>query len=737
MPSKADARAAGGSRTADQAERLRTAMFRISETTAAAKSLQDLYPALHAIVGELMYARNFYVAMQDPDGLLRFPYFADEKDSTPAPRPLARGLAEYVLRTGEPLLASPAVVADLVGRGEVEILGRPAVDWLGVPLRRDRAVLGVLVVQSYREQVRFHAADRDLLNFVGQQVASTLERRRATAALRESEAKFRTLADAASVAIFVHEGSAFRYANDALALLTGHAPAKLASMSFRDILRPEDWEFVDEAGFALERAAGALWRREVRVVRADAEERWVDLSAGWIEYEGRPAVLGTAFDVTDRKRAEAEIRKLAYHDPLTGLANRTLFLDRLGLAIAQAPRQKKSLAVLLLDLDRLKVINDSLGHGQGDKLLRSVGERIEGCLREGDTLARVGGDEFAVLAPGLLRLEDAATIAEKVQAMLRQSFLIDGREVFVSASVGIAFFPDDGSDGETLLRNAYTAMYQAKEAGRDSFQPYTQGMNTGALDRLALQNDLRRALPNNELRLHYQPQVLANGRAFGLEALLRWQHPVRGPVSPAVFIELAEATGVIVPIGAWVLRTACMELMTFRAKLGSRDLGVAVNLSARQFQQPDLVEEVARVLEETGVPPAALELEITETAAMQDSDGTLATLRRLKDLGVKLSLDDFGTGYSSLSYLRRFPLDTLKIDQSFVRDLTRDAQAASIVHAIITMARSLGLRVVAEGVETAEQRELLRNYGCDLIQGYLISRPLPSDELVQYLDGQA
>lgn len=494
MPSKTDARAAGGSRTADRAERLRTALFRISETTGAAESLQDLYPVLHAIVGELMYARNFYVAVQDPDGLLRFPYFADETESAPAPRRLGRGLTEYVLRIGEPLLASPPVVADLVGRGEVEILGRPAVDWLGVPLRRDRAAFGVLVVQSYREQVCFHPADRDLRNFVGQLVANALERRRAAEALRESEAKFRTLADAASVAIFIHQGAAFRYANDALALLTGYVPAKLASMSFRDILRPEDRESMDESGFALERAAGALWRREVKAVRADGEERWVDLSAGWIEYEGRPAVLGTAFDVTDRKRAEAEIHKLAYHDGLTGLANRTLFLDRLGLAIAQAPRQKKGLAVLLLDLDRLKVINDSLGHSQGDKLLRAVGERLEGCLREGDTLARVGGDEFAVLPPGLLRLEDAATIAQKLQAMLRAAFLIDGREVFVSASVGIALFPDDGPDGEALLRNAYSAMYQAKEAGRDSFQTYTRGMNTGALDRLALEND--RATPS-------------------------------------------------------------------------------------------------------------------------------------------------------------------------------------------------------------------------------------------------
>lgn len=735
MPSKTDTRGAGGS-AADRAERLRTALFRISEIIGAADSLQDLYPALHAIVGDLMYARNFYVAVQDPDGLLRFPYFADETESAPAPRRLGRGLTEYVLRTGEPLLASPPVVADLVGRGEVEILGRPAVDWLGVPLRRDRTAFGVLVVQSYREQVRFYPADRDLLNFVGQQVASALERRRAAEALRESEARFRTLADAASVAIFIHQGATFRYANDALSLLTGHAPARLASMGFQDILRPEDWEFVGEGGFALERAAGVLWRREVKAVRADGEERWVDLSAGWIEYEGRPAVLGAAFDVTDRKRAEEEIRKLAYHDTLTGLANRTLFLDRLGLAVAQAPRQEKGLAVLLLDLDRLKVINDSLGHGQGDELLRAVGERLEGCLREGDTLARVGGDEFAVLAPGLLRLEDAASIAQKLQAMLRQSFLIDGREVFVSASVGIALFPDDGRDGETLLRNAHTAMYQAKEAGRDSFQPYTGGMNSGALERLALENDLRRALPNNELRLHYQPQVSASGRAFGLEALLRWQHPVRGLVSPAVFIELAELTGVIVPIGAWVLRSACAELMALFAKHGHRDLAVAVNLSARQFQQPDLVEDVARVLEETGVPPAALELEITETVAMQDSDRTLATLRRLKELGVKLSLDDFGIGYSSLSYLRRFPLDTLKVDQSFVRDLTRDVQAASIVHAIITMARSLGLRVVAEGVETAEQRELLRGYGCDLIQGYLISRPLPADELLRYLAGQ-
>ncbi|HET7294076.1 MAG TPA: EAL domain-containing protein [Vicinamibacteria bacterium] len=719
-------------RAPERAERLRSALYRISETTVGAERLEELYPALHAIVGELMYARNFYVAVRDSDGLLRFPYFADEADPAPEPRRLGRGLTEYVLRTGEPLLASPAVAADLLDRGEIERLGRPAVDWLGVPLKRGREAFGVLVVQSYRAEVRYHDADRDLLNFVGQHVASALERRRAAEALRESEAKFRTLADAASVAIFIHQGPVFRYVNDALALLTGYPPAQLASMGFRDVLHPEDRPLVGEDGFALERAAGTLWRREVKAVRADGQERWVDLSAGWIEYEGKPAVLGTAVDVTDRKRAEGEILKLAYHDPLTGLANRALFLDRLSLAIAQAPRQKKVLAVLLLDLDRLKLINDSLGHGQGDKLLKAVGERLEACLRDGDTVARISGDEFAVLAPGLLRLEDAATIAQKLQAMLRQSFVIDGREVFVTASAGIALFPDDGADGETLLRNAHTAMYEAKEAGRDSFQPFTLGANSGALDRLALESDLRRALANGELHVHYQPQVaLADGRTEGFEALLRWRHPSRGAVSPAVFVELAELTGMIVPIGAWVLRAACEDLLGLRAV--HPELAVAVNLSARQFQQPDLLAEIARVLEETRLPPGALELEITETVAMQDSERTIATLRRLKDLGVKLSLDDFGTGHSSLSYLRRFPLDTLKIDQSFVRDVTRDAQTASIVQAIITMARSLGLRVVAEGVETAEQQALLRERGCDVAQGYLLSRPVPLEDLRRFL----
>lgn len=728
------ARSLDDPREGRRVERLQAALYRIAEAASTVENLEKLYASLHSIVGELMYARNFYIALYDEtQDTLSFPYFVDEADEAPPPIRPGKGLTEYVLRTGEPLLASPEVFAGLVERGEIELIGGPSVDWLGVPLKRGEKAFGVLVVQSYSPSIRFTEADRDLLTFVSQNVATAIDRRRAAEALRESEAKFRTLADTAAVAIFIHQGTAFRYANDAMALLTGYTRHELGGMSFWDMVHEDSRDVVKQRSLALERGETVPSRYEFKIVRKDGQERWVDFSAGFIEFGGQPAALGTALDVSERKRAEEEIRALAYYDALTGLPNRQLFLDRLALAMAQAPRQNKSVAVLCLDLDRLKVINDSLGHVVGDRLLQAVAERLQHCLREGDTVARPGADEFTVLAPGLAHLEDAVRIVQKLQEALRQPFLLNGAEIFVSASVGISLYPGDGGNAETLLTNANTAMYRAKESGRDSFQPYTLEMNAQALERLALENSLRKALPNGELELHYQPQVdLATGRTEGLEALLRWRHPAQGFVPPAVFIGLAELTGLIVPIGTWVLRTACAATLSLRAHGRSR-LCVAVNLSARQFQQPDLVPEVKRALDDTGLDPQLLEIEITESVAMQNTEATIETLRRLKGLGVRISIDDFGTGHSSLSYLRRFPIDTLKIDQSFVRDITGDPQAAAIVTAIIAMARSLNLMLVAEGVETEEQLAFLRSHGCDRAQGFLLSRPLGLDGLREYL----
>ena len=430
--------------------------------------------------------------------------------------------------------------------------------------------------------------------------------------------------------------------------------------------------------------------------------------------------------------AAGEIEHLAYHDALTGLPNRPLFMDRLIVAVAQANRANQNLAVFFLDLDRFKDINDSLGHSVGDTLLKACAERIRRCVREGDTVARFGGDEFTLLIPRINTIEDAAKIAQKVIDTLHVPFLIHERELFVTASVGVGIYPSDGLDPETLVRNADSAMYRAKDQGRDGYQLYAPAMNARALERLALENQLRKALSQEELVLYYQPQLDASKNVVGVEALIRWKHPEMGLLSPGHFIGVAEMSGLIIPIGDWTLRTACKQLKTWQRRIDD-DFTVAVNLSARQFQQPNLVDGIREVIDETGIAPSSLELEITESNAMHNAENTIYTLRELKDLGVRISMDDFGTGYSSLNYLKRFPIDNLKLDQTFVRDVDTDPSDAAIVSAVIQMAHSLDLKVVAEGVEREEQLEFLRRQHCDIFQGYLFSPPIPADRLEAFL----
>ncbi len=389
--------------------------------------------------------------------------------------------------------------------------------------------------------------------------------------------------------------------------------------------------------------------------------------------------------------------------------------------------------MFFLDLDRFKDINDSLGHSVGDALLKAVADRIRRCVREGDTVARFGGDEFTLLVPHIDNVEDAAKIAQKILETLKIPFILGERELFATTSIGISIYPGDGLDAETLVRNADTAMYRAKEQGRDNYQLYAPAMNARALERLALENMLRKALSQEELVVYYQPLVDLESRGIiGVEALIRWQHPELGLLSPAHFISVAELSGLIIPIGNWVLLTACRQVHAWHRRLG-HELTVAVNLSARQFSQPNLVDGVSRALNESGLPPECLELEITESNAMQNAENTTYTLRELKTLGIRISMDDFGTGYSSLNYLKRFPIDTLKLDQSFVREVTTDPSDAAIVSAVITMAHSLNLTVVAEGVETEEQFAFLQKQRCDRIQGFLFSRPLSADQLEPFL----
>jgi diguanylate cyclase (GGDEF)-like protein len=448
--------------------------------------------------------------------------------------------------------------------------------------------------------------------------------------------------------------------------------------------------------------------------------------------------LGMVMALLEEQRASAvrsahEAEHLAYHDPLTGLPNRRLLLDRLAVALAHGRRSGHRLALLFVDLDRFKVINDSLGHATGDELLRQVGARLRAAVHEEDTLARLGGDEFVLLLPELDEAEAAGKVARTVLAALREPFVAGGRELFVTASAGISVAPDDGTEGETLLRHADIAMYGGKQDQGDDYRFFTPEMNRRALERLETESALRRALAQDELALVYQPVVdLRTGRVSAVEALVRWNHPQKGVLAPDQFLEVAEATGLIVPLGAWVLRTACGEARRWR-QAGHDELRLLVNLSVRQFQDPALVQQVAETLEREGLPPALLELEITESVAMRDTAASEDVLGGLRAVGVRLSIDDFGTGYSSLEYLRRFPIHTLKVDRTFVRDVQTDEGDAAIVSAVVAMAHRLGLTVIAEGVEHPGQLAFLRAQGCDAVQGFLISRPLAPDALYAFL----
>jgi diguanylate cyclase (GGDEF)-like protein/PAS domain S-box-containing protein len=561
-------------------------------------------------------------------------------------------------------------------------------------------------------------------------------RMKAEEELRSSEERFRSLTGLSSD-MYWEQDDQFRFTS-----MSGTGSARVNVKTFPAIGKKR-WEqnYIN--------VTADQWAEHVALLEAHKEFRDMELcrldESGnkiWISISGEPVFdsagvfrgyRGVGKDITQRKHDEERIQFLANHDALTGLPNRAMFGEVLSIAIQNARRYNRSFAVLFIDLDRFKNINDTLGHDAGDKLLQEMGKRVAHTMRTSDVVARLGGDEFVVLVQEVIEAKQVASVARKVLSALVHPMTIQGQECRVTASIGICMFPSEAQDELALMKNADIAMYRAKEDGKNTYKFYSEEMNVHSFERLALETSLRRGLERSEFVLHYQAKLdLSTDRITGVEALVRWQHPEMGMVPPAQFIPLAEETGLIVPIGKWVLETACAQNVAWQ-KQGLPPVHIAVNLSARQFADEDLVEDVAAVLKSTGLKPELLELELTESMVIQNTERAGRVLNQIKRMGVRLAIDDFGVGYSSLTHLKRFPIDTLKVDRSFIRDLPADEDDKAITEAIIAMGKSLNLTVVAEGVETQEQQSFLQDHDCDEMQGFFFSKPISGDAFAELL----
>ena len=552
--------------------------------------------------------------------------------------------------------------------------------------------------------------------------------REAEAGRAKSEERWRRLVDTAPDAIILHEGGTISLANrSALRMLAARTADDLIGRELMELISPEGWMSVERQlvkaaadGVVADPAPTAILTLEGRRIE-------VEITTSALSDGERQAFQTVLRDVTDRRRAEAEIKRLVHHDGLTGLPNRTLLLDRLETAMARTIRDERHGALMLLDLDQFKDINDTLGHPAGDRLLQIVARRLRAALRSTDTLARLGGDEFAIVQTDLAgdtAAAGAANLAQKVLDAIAEPFTIDDHDLFITSSLGVTMFPSDGGTADQLIKNADLALYRAKAEGGHRFQFFVAQMNVEVLQKKSLERQLRRGIERGELSLVFQPQfAIDGGRPIGAEALVRWNHPEQGLIPPKAFIPVAEATGLIRPLGRWVLEEACQAIR--RSIDAGHEIGIGVNLSAAQLRHGDFVGHLQKLLSDTGIRAELLEIEITESLLFEPSNDAIAVmLRKIAQLGVRLAVDDFGTGYSSLAYLKRFPVDKIKIDQSFIRDIGRDNDDDMIVSAMVNLAHSLGKRVIAEGVETERQLQFLRQLGCDEVQGYILARPM-------------
>jgi diguanylate cyclase (GGDEF)-like protein/PAS domain S-box-containing protein len=616
-------------------------------------------------------------------------------------------------------------------------LGDDLRDAMVVPLSGEKGVMGaMLVANRAREAEPFDAADLKLFETLANQVGSSLESAALSARLQRSEERFRSLVQNSSdVTTVIEPDTTIKYQTPSVERVLGYRPSALLGTKLIELVHPDD------------AAHMAAWCRrtskrlsgnpvvEWRMRRRDGSYVYVETMSS--DLLGNDAVRGivlTSRDVTERKVLEDQLRHQAFHDPLTDLANRALFTDRVEHALARRSGASDAPAVLFVDLDDFKAVNDSLGHSAGDDVLRAVGRRLLSCIRSEDTVARLGGDEFGILLDGSNDEAEALEVAERIKNSVSEPYSIDGQEVTVGASIGIAHGKTSTGEAGDLLRNADVAMYMAKGGGKSSCEVFDPRAHRAMRDRFVLKSDLQRAVARQEFTLRYQPVLaLDTGRVTGMEALIRWERPQHGVVSPAEFIPLAEESGLIVPMGAWVLEEACRRLASWQAERPDQPLSMSVNLSGRQLQHPDIVEHVATAMSKAGVAPSSLTLEITESVLMEDTDKILAKLRALKALGVQLAIDDFGTGYSSLSYLHQFPFDILKIDKAFVGRHGDGRDESPLAQAIIELARTLGLRTVAEGIESPEQLDKLHSLGCELGQGYLFAAPLEPAAMETFL----